>query len=105
MSPTEHTKTEKNFNFQAWLKQTADVMLNADKTQLDEIQRRLQTLLKRSCSQSECDSRETKLFYRSNCKCTHPVCEEHFKYVNQRLCLVCDEIAITRRWCTPYPKF
>merc|ERR1712131_517271 len=90
MSPTEKTKTEKNYNFQAWLKQTADVMLNADKMQLAEIQNRLQSLLKRNCSQSECESRDTKLYYCSNCKCTHPVCREHFKFVNQRLCLVCD---------------
>ena len=104
MTPTEHTKIEKNFNFQGWLKQTADIMLNADTTQLDEIQRRLQTLLKRNCSHSECDSRDTKLYYCSNCKCTHPVCKEHFKYVNQRFCLVCEKLAITRRWSTPYPQ-
>ena len=104
MSPNDHTKIEKNNNFQTWIKQTADVMLNADKTQLDEIQRYLQSLLKRNCGHNECDSRETKLYYCSNCKCTHPVCKEHFKYVNQRLCLVCDKVAITRRWSTPFPQ-
>ena len=105
MAPTDHINIEKNSNFQAWLKQTADVMLNADKKQLNEIQRHLQSLLKRNCSRNECDSRETKLYYCSHCKCTHPVCKDHFKYVNQRLCLVCDKLAISRRWSTPYPQF
>ena len=63
MSESNNTKIEKKFDLDSWLQETADVMLNADKTQLDEIQRRLQTLLKRSCSQSECDSRETKARY------------------------------------------
>ena len=136
MSPTENPKTEKNSNFQAWLKQTTDVILNAEKaqlheiqkrfqsllyqawtkhtsdvllnadmTKLDEIQSRLQSLLKRICSHSDCHSQETKLYYCSHCKCTHPVCNEHFKYVNQRMCLVCNKLAISRRWSTPYPKF
>lgn len=105
MSESNNTKIEKKFDLDSWLQETADVLVNADKAQLDEIQRRLQTLSKRNCSQSECDSRDTKLYYCSNCKCTHPVCKKHFHRVNQRLCLVCDEIAITRRWCTPYPTF
>ena len=105
MSTTEQTKKEKNFNLDSWLQETADIINNTDKTELTEIQTRLQSLLKRQCSQNECDSRETKLYYCSNCKRTHPVCKKHFQYVNQRICLVCNDIAITRRWCTPYPQF
>ena len=102
MSSTEHTKREKKYK--NWLQQTAGVMLNADEKHLAQIQNRLQSFLKRVCSHTECESRETKLYYCSNCKGTHPVCKKHFKYVNQRLCLVCDKVAITRRWSTPYPQ-
>lgn len=105
MSSTDNTKIEENQNLQAWVKQTAEIMTNADEIELAEIQRRLQSLLKRDCSHGECESRETKLYYCSKCKCTHPVCKLHFQHVNQRLCLVCNELAITRRWSTPYPQF
>ena len=104
MSVSDNTKIEKKFDLNSWLQETAEVIDNADQTQLNEIQSRLQSLFKRTCSQNECGDRETKLYYCSNCKCTHPVCKEHFKYVNQRFCLVCEKLAITRRWSTPYPQ-
>ena len=104
MSVSDNTKIEKKFDLNSWLQETADVIDNADQTQLTEIQTRLQSLFNRTCSQNECGDRETKLYYCSHCKCTHPVCKKHFIHVNQRLCLVCNEVAITRRWCTPYPQ-
>lgn len=102
MSGGNNTKIEKKLK--NWFRITNELFHSADENQLDRISTRLNSFLKRVCSHSDCDDRETKLFYCKNCKATHPVCKKHFKYVNQRLCLVCDEYAITRRWSTPYQK-
>ena len=102
MSGVKNTKIEKKLK--NWFKITTELLQSADENQLDRISNRLSLLLKRVCSHSDCDDRETKLYYCKNCKSTHPVCKTHFKYVNRRLCLVCDEYAITRRWSTPYQK-
>ena len=102
MSGTSHTKVEKKLK--TWLKITSELLHSADEDQLNRISNRLNSFLKRVCSHSDCDDRETKLFYCKNCKATHPVCKKHFKYVNRRLCLVCNKYGITRRWSTPYQQ-
>ena len=95
---------EKNAIFKIWLEQTIEMIRNADEKQLFLIKKRLDPFLRRSCSLIECESKETKLYYCAYCKTTNPVCSDHFKYLNSRICLVCGKRSITRRWTTPFPE-
>ena len=99
MNDTEKTEILKN-----WLDQTLELLKTADETQLFQIKKRLDPFLRRTCSSVDCRSKNTKLYYCAYCKTTNPVCSDHFKYVNSRICLVCENRAITRRWTTPFPE-
>ena len=100
----EIVKIEKNEIFKKWLDQTIELLNTADETQLFQIKKRLDPFIRRSCSLIDCNSKNTKLYYCAYCKTTNPVCSEHFKNVNSRICLVCGKCAITRRWSTPFPE-
>ena len=105
MNDIEKTKNlEKNEIFKIWLDQTMNLLKTADETQLFQIKKRLDPFLRRSCSLTDCESKNTKLYYCAYCKTTNPVCSEHFKNMNSRVCLVCGKCAITRRWTTPFPE-
>ena len=105
MDDTEKIKNiEKNEIFKTWLDQTIELLKTADETQLFQIKKRLDPFIRRSCSLVDCESKNTKLYYCAYCKTTNPVCSEHFKNLNSRICLVCGNCAITRRWTTPFPE-
>ena len=95
---------EKNKVFKQWLEQTIEMIMHADQAQLFLIKKRLDPFLRRSCSMLDCESKETKLYYCAYCKTTNPVCSDHFKHLNSRICFVCSKRAITRRWSTPFPE-
>ena len=96
-------KNEKEI-FIKWLDQTMKLLKTADENQFFQIKKRLDPFLRRSCSLVDCESKNTKLYYCAYCKTTNPVCSDHFKNLNSRVCLVCGKCAITRRWTTPFPE-
>ena len=99
-----NNEKEKNEIFKQWLEQTMEMLVSADETQLFQIKKRLDPFLRKKCSLINCESKTTKLYYCAYCKTTNPVCSDHFKNLNSRICLVCGKHAITRRWTTPFPE-
>ena len=104
MSETIMSETEKNTILKTWLDQTMELLKTANETEMFQIKKRLDPFLRRTCSSVDCRSKNTKLYYCAYCKTTNPVCSDHFRNLNSRICLVCEKSAITRRWTTPFPE-